>query len=131
MSLTTEQERRLRAALDRARRETRGADRAAQVRAAKAAVRAATDGLPTPAVVAFLRAYDREQQEQRRRNQRTLAALDALMGALAAEGVATPGELMRRRGLATVPALLASLGCAGDLEALAAELQRALGRASR
>src|SRR5690349_10289043 len=53
-------------------------------------------------------------------------ALAAIFAAVAVAGVNSPGELMARRGLATVPDLLASLGFSGDLDALAQELEAAV-----
>ena len=72
-------------------------------------------------------AFAREERERvataRPRERRVDTALAAIIAAAAVAGVDTPGELLEKRGLATVPDLLASLGFTGDLEALAREIE--------
>lgn len=57
---------------------------------------------------------------------RTIDALDAIMAACRARGVATLGALMAQLGVDTPGQLLAALGFTGDTEALGAEVEATL-----
>jgi hypothetical protein len=57
---------------------------------------------------------------------RAIDALDAIMGACRAHGVATLGELMARLGVQTPGRLLTALGFTGDTDALGIEVEAAL-----
>ena len=57
--------------------------------------------------------------------------LAAIFAAVAVEGVNSLSELMEKRGLTTVPDLLASLGFTGDLDGLTREIEASVSEMRR
>jgi len=92
-------------------------------------IRAAGD-LPLTDVMPALREYAQMLALRQRTEGLVLRAMDAIGAEGRRAGVANPGELMALRGFTTLPQLLASLGFTGDVDALAAELERAVRRAA-
>jgi hypothetical protein len=130
MAITDAQKQAIFAALDRAAADTIDADEMTRQQAAQRALVEAAGNLRVTEVTPVLREYARRLKLRQRDDGRVVRAMDAVMVEVQRAGVSTPGELLARRGHASLPELLAVLGFTGDLNALAAEMSAAVNRAA-
>lgn len=122
MPLTDDDRQRVRARFLRVHEEYGGADGEARQRLVREALHDATSHLTAAELAQLVGEVDAARERKRLRADRLGHALDAIMAAVVAEGVSTPAELMARRDIQTLPALLLSLGLIDDLAELAADI---------
>lgn len=126
MAITEADKQRIIAALDRSRLATIDDDEATQQQGLLHALATEAGELPPSQVAPILREYIKQLSVEMMQTNRVLQAMDAIMQEVQHDRVATPYDLMAKRGIANLPELLGSLGFTGDLNGLADEIEAAI-----